>query len=142
MILSYSVFSNRLSNESEDPVNWQLLARANTHPLRVSILEVLNLDGGRTLSPKDLSLELQAPLSTVNYHVTELAKAGLLKIVGEQQVRGAIEHFYRSVDTGAKAGSNGSSRIGARRRRRSRRAKRTTGLEPATSSLGSSRSTS
>jgi hypothetical protein len=96
-------------------VNWQLLARANTHPLRVSILEVLNLDGGRTLSPKDLSHELQAPLSTVNYDVTELAKAGLVEIVGEQQVRGAVEHFYRAVDTTAKAAPNGARRNGATR---------------------------
>jgi DNA-binding transcriptional ArsR family regulator len=79
-------------------LNWQLLARANTHPLRISILEVLVLDGGRTLSPKDLSVELQAPLSTVNYHVTELAKAGLIEIVSERQVRGAVEHFYRALD--------------------------------------------
>jgi hypothetical protein len=109
-------------------------------------MEVLNLDGGRTLSPKDLSHELQAPLSTVNYHVTELAKAGLVEIVGEQQVRGAIEHFYRAVDASAKPSSNGSRRNGSRRngsRNGKRRgAKRTTGLEPATSSLGSSRSTS
>lgn len=81
-------------------MNWELLARSNTHPLRVSILEVLSLDGGRrTLSPKELSQELQAPLSTVNYHVTELRKSGLLEIVGEKQVRGAIEHFYRAVDS-------------------------------------------
>jgi len=59
---------------------------------------VLSLDdGARTLSPKELSQELQAPLSTVNYHVTELRKDGLIEIVGEQQVRGAIEHFYRTV---------------------------------------------
>ena len=122
-------------------MNWQLLARANTHPLRVSILEVLNLDGGRTLSPKDLSHELQAPLSTVNYHVTELAKAGLVEIVGEQQVRGAIEHFYRAVDASPKAASKGSKRNGSRRNVRRRGSKRTTGVEPATSSLGSSRST-
>jgi predicted ArsR family transcriptional regulator len=95
-------------------VNWQLLARANTHPLRVSILEVLNLDGGRTLSPKDLSLELQAPLSTVNYHVTELAKAGLLEMVGQRQVRGAVEHFYRSVDAGPEAVSRQARRDGSR----------------------------
>jgi len=79
-------------------VNWERLARANTHPLRVSILEVLSLDGGRTLSPKELSRELQAPLSTVNYHVTELRNSGLVRVVDEQQVRGAIEHFYRAVD--------------------------------------------
>jgi len=80
-------------------VNWERLARANTHPLRVSILEVLSLDGGRTLSPKDLSLELRAPLSTVNYHVTELRRSNLVEVTDERQVRGAIEHFYRAVDT-------------------------------------------
>jgi DNA-binding MarR family transcriptional regulator len=79
-------------------LNWQLLARANTHPLRISILEVLNLDGGRTLSPKDMSLELQTPLSTVNYHVTQLNKFGLLELKGERQVRGAVEHFYRPTE--------------------------------------------
>lgn len=79
-------------------MNWERLARANTHPLRVSILEVLGIDDGRTLSPKDLSLELRAPLSTVNYHVTELRHSGLVKVVDERQVRGAIEHFYRAVD--------------------------------------------
>jgi predicted ArsR family transcriptional regulator len=80
-------------------VNWERLARANTHPLRVSILEVLSIDKGRTLSPKDLSLELQAPLSTVNYHVTELRHSNLVKVVDERQVRGAIEHFYRVVES-------------------------------------------
>lgn len=109
-------------------MNWQLLARANTHPLRISILEVLGLDGGRTLSPKDLSLELQSPLGTVNYHVTALAKVGLIEIVAERQVRGAVEHFYRALGLGETALEPGE--------------KRTTGLEPATSSLGSSRSTS
>jgi DNA-binding transcriptional ArsR family regulator len=85
-------------------MDWELLARSNTHPLRVSILEVLSLDdGARTLSPKDLSLELQSPLSTVNYHVTELRQSGLLEIVDERQVRGAIEHFYRAVGNGAKS---------------------------------------
>lgn len=94
-------------------MNWELLARANTHPLRVSILEVLTIDGGRTLSPKDMSLELQAPLSTVNYHVTELRHSELVEIIGERQVRGAIEHFYRAVDTSApKRRSRGESRKG------------------------------
>jgi DNA-binding transcriptional ArsR family regulator len=101
-------------------VNWELLARSNTHPLRVSILEVLSLDdGARTLSPKELSQELQAPLSTVNYHVTELRKAGLLEIVGEQQVRGAIEHFYRAV--GNRPSRNGRRRKKARAKAGTRR---------------------
>lgn len=94
-------------------MNWERLARANTHPLRVSILEVLSIDEGRTLSPKDLSLELQAPLSTVNYHVTELRRSNLVKVVDERQVRGAIEHFYRVIEPT----ENGS---GQKRSRKSR----------------------
>jgi len=77
------------------PVNWERLARATAHPLRVSILEILGIDGGRVLSPSDLSRELQIPLSNTNYHVTELAKASLIELVRERQVRGATEHFYR-----------------------------------------------
>jgi DNA-binding IclR family transcriptional regulator len=84
-----------VKSELEDPMNWQLLARANTHPLRVSILEVMALDGGRTLSPNELSYELRAPLSNVNYHVTQLLRTGLVELTDERPVRGATEHFYR-----------------------------------------------
>lgn len=76
------------------PVNWERLARSSAHPLQVSILEVLGLDGGRVLSPNDLSQELQIPLSNTNYHVTALARGGLIALCGERQVRGATEHFY------------------------------------------------
>jgi predicted ArsR family transcriptional regulator len=95
-------------------MNWQLLARANTHPLRISILEVMALDGGRTLSPSDLSYELRVPLSNVNYHVTELHRTGLVELVGERPVRGATEHFYRETK-GTKPRENGGSRNGRRR---------------------------
>jgi predicted ArsR family transcriptional regulator len=117
-------------------MDWQRLARANTHPLRISVLEVLSMDGGRTLSPSDLSYELRVPLSNVNYHVTELVRSGLIELARERQVRGATEHFYRPVEQGpdARDNGNGASRPGS--------SERTTGLEPATSSLGSSRSTS
>jgi predicted transcriptional regulator len=77
------------------PLNWEHLARATAHPLRISILEILGMEGGRTLSPSELSQELQIPLSNTNYHVTELAKAGLIELTHQQQVRGATEHFYR-----------------------------------------------
>jgi DNA-binding transcriptional ArsR family regulator len=86
------------NGHSSLPVNWEHLARATAHPLRVSILEILGIDGGRVLSPSDLSRELQIPLSNTNYHVTELAKSGLIELVRERQVRGATEHFYRLPD--------------------------------------------
>ena len=84
-----------VKRSSSLPLDWEHLARATAHPLRISILEILGLDGGRTLSPSDLSQELQIPLSNTNYHVTELAKAGLIELVSQRQVRGATEHFYR-----------------------------------------------
>jgi predicted ArsR family transcriptional regulator len=114
-------------------MDWQRLARANTHPLRISVLEVLAMDGGRTLSPSDLSYELRVPLSNVNYHVTELVKSGLIELTSQRQVRGATEHFYHLITSsnGHNGYNNGHGL-----------SERTTGLEPATSSLGSSRSTS
>ena len=76
-------------------VDWERLARANTHPMRISILEILGIDGGRTLSPIALAHELRMPLSNTNYHVTELYKSGLIDLASTRQVRGATEHFYR-----------------------------------------------
>jgi len=76
-------------------VPWEALSRAFVHPLRISILEVLAMDGGRILSPNELHHELQAPLSKVSYHVEELAKADLLELVRTEPRRGATEHFYR-----------------------------------------------
>lgn len=98
-------------------MNWERLARANTHPLRVSILEVLALDDGRTLSPSDLSYELRTPLSNVNYHVTELHRTGLVDLTDERPVRGATEHFYRETN-GAKPRVNGNGRRRSRNRRK------------------------
>ena len=86
------------------PVDWENLARATAHPLRISILEILGMDGGRTLSPSELSQELQIPLSNTNYHVTELAKANLIELARQRQVRGATEHFYR-IPVAVQAGS-------------------------------------
>lgn len=77
------------------PVDWEALALSVVHPLRVAVLELLGMDGGRRLSPSDMAFELQLPLSNVNYHVTELCKAGLIEIVKERAVRGATEHFYK-----------------------------------------------
>jgi predicted ArsR family transcriptional regulator len=93
------------SGKAAIPVNWEHLARSTAHPLRISILEILGMDGGRTLSPSELSQELQIPLSNTNYHVTELAKAKLIELAAQRQVRGATEHFYR-IPVPAQAASN------------------------------------
>lgn len=107
-------------------MDWQRLARANTHPLRISILEVLSMEGGRLLSPSDLSYELRTPLSKVNYHVMELAKSSLIELVSERAVRGATEHFYCV----AQGESQAPVPIAATK---SNGGRRTRGLEPARS---------
>lgn len=76
-------------------VGWEALARSFVHPLRISILEVLGMDGGRELSPNQIRLELQAPLAKTNHHTRALAAAGLIELVRTRDVRGAVEHFYR-----------------------------------------------
>jgi hypothetical protein len=91
----HSASGNGNGRSGSLPLNWEHLARATAHPLRISILEILGMDGGRTLSPSELSQELQIPLSNTNYHVTELAKAKLIEMASQRPVRGATEHFYR-----------------------------------------------
>ncbi|MBS1860993.1 MAG: helix-turn-helix transcriptional regulator [Actinobacteria bacterium] len=78
------------------PVDWERLSRTYIHWLRISILEVLGIDGGRVLSPTDLSRELRHDLSNVDYHVRQLAKAGLIVLAYRRPgQRGATENFYR-----------------------------------------------
>ena len=62
--------------------------------MRTRILGMLD---ERVASPRQLSDELDAPLQNVSYHVRELAKLGLIKLVRTTQRRGAIEHHYRAV---------------------------------------------
>lgn len=79
---------------STDDVNWEALARFETHHRRVAILEIMALDGGRTLSVSEIAYELQFTTSDAYYHVSRLALRGLLRLAFTMQVRGCIEHFY------------------------------------------------
>jgi hypothetical protein len=101
--------NGRLADTRSIPVNWERLARATAHPLRISILEILGIDGGRVLSPSELSQELQIPLSNTNYHVTELAKAALIVLVRQRAVRGATEHFYTLPEALPKVEAEGAT---------------------------------
>lgn len=44
-----------------DEIDWEHVAWADALLLRVPILELLAMDGGRTMSPKELAYELQKP---------------------------------------------------------------------------------
>jgi DNA-binding transcriptional ArsR family regulator len=76
-------------------INNQGLIKALAHPLRVQILGVL--EQGRA-SPVELARELDAPLANVAYHVRELQRYDMIKLVKKTQRRGAIEHYYEVTE--------------------------------------------
>jgi DNA-binding transcriptional ArsR family regulator len=67
--------------------------KAMSHPLRVRILAMLD---ERTASPNQLAGWLGASLGSVAYHVRTLLELGLIELVDETRVRGAVEHHYRA----------------------------------------------
>ena len=69
------------------------LAAACAHPIRTRALAIL---GERVASPAEVARELQLDVSNVGYHFNALAEAELIEEVGQRQVRGAVEHFYRA----------------------------------------------
>jgi DNA-binding transcriptional ArsR family regulator len=72
------------------------LISAIDHPLRRRILRQIR-DCGEARSPVQLAQELGASLGTVSYHVKVLSGFDALRKTGEQQARGAVEHFYEST---------------------------------------------
>jgi DNA-binding transcriptional ArsR family regulator len=68
--------------------------KAMSHPLRVRILALLD---ERVASPVELAGWLGATLGTVAYHVRTLERIGLVELVRETRVRGAVEHHYRAT---------------------------------------------
>jgi DNA-binding transcriptional ArsR family regulator len=68
--------------------------KALSHPLRARILGVLE---ERQASPVELARMLDRPVENVSYHVHLLAQLGLVKLVRETRVRGAIEHHYEAT---------------------------------------------
>ncbi|HTT95880.1 MAG TPA: winged helix-turn-helix domain-containing protein [Solirubrobacterales bacterium] len=71
----------------------QRLVRALGHPLRVKILEVVQV---RNASPSELTELLAAPLGNVAYHVRVLEKCGCIEQVATARRRGAVEHYFRA----------------------------------------------
>lgn len=74
-------------------INDPRLVKALAHPIRVRVLGLLE---GRTLTPKQIALELGLPLENVSYHVRMLAKFGLIELRHRRMSRGAVEHHYRT----------------------------------------------
>jgi len=70
------------------------LVKALAHPIRVKILGILE---HRVASPKEVARELGIPVENVSYHFRTLKQYGFIRLERKRQVRGAVEHYYRSV---------------------------------------------
>ena len=69
--------------------------RALGHPLRVRVLAILE---ERTASAVELARILDADIGVVAYHVRKLNQLGLIELVKETRVRGAIQRHYRAYE--------------------------------------------
>lgn len=67
------------------------LVRAIAHPIRLTILELLQ---ARTASARELAAELDESVSRISYHVEVLVECDCLELVHSRPRRGFNEHFY------------------------------------------------
>jgi DNA-binding transcriptional ArsR family regulator len=70
------------------------LAAIVAHPTRVKCLSIL---AERRASPNQIATELNEDVGHVSYHIKKLMSLGVVELIDERKVRGAIEHFYRAV---------------------------------------------
>lgn len=71
------------------------LVKGLSHPVRVECLTVLTK---QVASPRELSKILDHDLSNISYHVRTLDELGLIELVKEESVRGAVAHYYKAVE--------------------------------------------
>ena len=93
-----------MSTITTAPLDYQRIAEAFVHPLKLRILALMaeppsprHVGEGAPepgWSPNTLHVAAGEPLSNVSYHVRQLEKAGMIELVAVKQRRGALEHYY------------------------------------------------
>ncbi len=74
------------------------------HPVRLRIVKAFL--GDRALNTSQLADELDdVPVGSLYRHISILVKAGVLQVVGERRVRGAVERTYTLRQVAAQIGS-------------------------------------
>jgi DNA-binding transcriptional ArsR family regulator len=86
---------DKASKEKFGRSTHQQLVKGLNHPLRVECLTVLSQ---RVASPREIAEALDDDLSNVSYHVRVLSELGLIELIREEPVRGAVAHFYKAVE--------------------------------------------
>lgn len=92
-----------MSSDDQGPaeVDWEHVGRLELHPRRFGLLQILSLDGARTLSPSECAYELHTDTADANYHMRVLAEARIVRHAHSIPVRGVNEHFYCLTDHSA-----------------------------------------
>jgi DNA-binding transcriptional ArsR family regulator len=73
----------------------QNLAKAMSNEHRVQALRILS---ERAASPSEVAEELGLDVRKLAYHIVRLKELGCIEKVGDRQVRGAVETFYRAIE--------------------------------------------
>jgi DNA-binding transcriptional ArsR family regulator len=83
-----------VKQKTERPKIESTLGALVSHPTRVKAYVILT---ERVASPKQIADEIGEDVTHVGYHVRKLEELKLIELVDEQQVRGAVKHFYRAT---------------------------------------------
>jgi DNA-binding transcriptional ArsR family regulator len=74
-------------------INDPRYVKAMSHPVRVRMMAMLT---ERRATPNELAAWLGTTLGATAYHVRVLHQLGLIELVDETRIRGAVEHHYRA----------------------------------------------
>lgn len=78
-------------------MDWEKLARAFVHPLRVQIYEAISTSS-KPMYSGDLVDQLENTYGgQVSFHLTALEEAGLIVLDHKERRRGATAKFYREA---------------------------------------------
>ncbi len=81
------------------------------HPVRLRIVQAFL--GDRRLTTSELAAELDdVPAGSLYRHVARLARAGVLRVVAERRVRGALERTYALRTAAAQVGPAEAAALG------------------------------
>lgn len=77
--------------------NTDVQLKALGHGVRRAIMEFFVGEGnGKAVSPREVAVALDQPLSNLSYHVRVLAECEAITLVSTKPVRGSMQHFYRA----------------------------------------------
>ncbi|HEY5054412.1 MAG TPA: hypothetical protein VII45_13495 [Solirubrobacterales bacterium] len=86
---------DRAIDEEGESFDWGTLVPLFAHPTKVALIEAMVFIGRPLSASGSMHMfDCKWNLSCVSYHMTSLAKAGVLTKVGEQRRRGAMESYY------------------------------------------------